>query len=342
MTLNTLKKQMWFYPTIIFFLILLANGVFFSWDFFSISIVDGHLYGRIIDIFRNGSKLILLALGMTMVLATGGTDISVGSVMAISATIACGVVSGQVLPYLGGSVPLAIVLALIAGTLCGLWNGFLVSIVKIQPIVATMILMVAGRGIAQLIADGKILTINSDAYYYLNGGYVFGLPMPLLIAVFFLVILAVFTRKTAFGLFVETTGCNPVAARLVGIPVSKLKIAIYGLSGFMAGMAGLIESAGIKGADANNAGLLIEMDAILAVAIGGTFLSGGKFSLVSSVIGALIIQSITTSVYAIGVPPETTLVVKALIVVVICLIQSTEFKASFQGFINKTKKGYAR
>ncbi len=342
MSLNSLKKQMWFYPTIIFIVILLANGLFFSWDFFKITMVDGHFYGRIIDIFRNGSKLILLALGMTMVLATGGTDISVGSVMAISAAIACGIVSEQVLPVFGGSVPLAILFALLISTICGVWNGFLVAVVKIQPIIATMILMVAGRGIAQLITDGKIITINSDSYYLLNGGYVFGLPMPLLISLGFLIVLAVFTRKTAFGLFVEATGSNAVASRLIGIPVSKLKIAIYGLSGFMAGMAGLIESAGIKGADANNAGLLIEMDAILAVAIGGTFIAGGKFSLVSSVIGAIIIQSITTSVYAIGVPPETTLVVKALIVVFICLIQSSEFKVTMQHFIKNTKKGFSK
>ncbi len=124
-------------------------------------IVDGHLYGRVIDIIRNGSKLMILAAGMTMVLATGGTDISVGSVMAISGAVACSIISGSLFPAVGGSVAVAICAAVAAGVLCGLWNGFLVAKIKIQPIVATMILMVAGRGIAQLITSGKIITVNS-------------------------------------------------------------------------------------------------------------------------------------------------------------------------------------
>ena len=327
--MNLLKK--WskaqvFWPIVIFLLILLVNGIVSGGAFFEMKIVEGHLYGRIIDILRNGSKLMLLATGMTFVLATGGTDISVGSVMAISGAVACSIISGSLFPAVGGSVAVAICAAVAAGVLCGLWNGFLVAKIKIQPIVATMILMVAGRGIAQLITNGKIITINSDSYYFINGGYILGLPFPIFIVAFVVLIAMLFTKKTAFGLFLESTGINPVSSRFAGINVDRIKWLVYTFCGVMAAVAGLIESAGIKGADCNNAGLLIEMDAILAVAIGGTSLNGGRFSIPASLVGALIIQSITTSIYAMGVAPEVTLVVKSLIVVFICLFQSKAFK----------------
>ena len=326
--LSKLSGSQAFWPVIIFLAIILFNTIMTKGEFLSISIVDGHFYGRIIDIFRNGGKLMILAAGMTMVLATGGTDISVGSVMAISGAIACSVINGNLFPGLGGNVAMAIILASLAGTVCGLWNGFLVSRIKIQPIVATMILLVAGRGIAQLITNGKIITINSDAYYFINGGYILGLPFPLYIVLFLVGLLLLFVQKTAFGLFLESIGCNPLASRFAGIKVNRFLLAIYTISGAFASVAGLIESAGIKGADCNNAGLNIELDAILAVAIGGTNLMGGRFSIFSSVIGALIVQSITTTVLALGVPAAYIRVLKAVLIIVICLAQSSKFKVS--------------
>ena len=317
-----------FWPVLILVLILVFNGILTGGSFFEMKIVDQHLYGRLIDILRNGSKLMLLSIGLTLVLATAGTDISVGSVMAISGAIACSIVNGNILPFLRGNVGAAIVIAILAGLACGLWNGFLVARLQIQPIVATMILMVAGRGIAQLITNGKIVTINSDAYYFINGGYILGLPFPIFIVGFALLLAKLYTGKTAFGLFVESVGCNPNASKFAGIRVSAVKLLVYTCSGVLAAIAGLIESARIKGADCNNAGLLIELDAILAVAIGGTSLNGGKFSIPASIIGALIIQSITTTVYALGIAPEITQVIKAVLVILICLFQSAEFKAA--------------
>lgn len=329
--LKKLSKYQVFWPIVIFLLILLVNGIVSGGSFFEMRIVDGHLYSRIIDILRNGSKLMLLATGMTMVLATGGTDISVGSVMAISGAVACTIVAG------GGNVAVAILVAILAGVVAGAWNGLLVSKIKIQPIVATMILMVAGRGIAQLITNGKIVTVNSDAYYFINGGYILGLPFPLFIVAFIVLLVMLFIKKTAFGLFLESTGVNPVSSHFAGINVDRIKWMVYTFCGVMAAVAGLIESAGIKGADCNNAGLFIEMDAILAVAIGGTSLNGGRFSIPASLFGALIIQSITTSVYAMGVAPEITQVVKSIIVVVICLFQSKAFKESITKKLNFRK-----
>ena len=323
---NKLSQKKAFWPVVIFLVILLFNGIMSGGEFFSLSIVDGHLYGRLIDIFRNGSKLMILAAGMTMVLATGGTDISVGSVMAISGAIACSIVNGNILPGLHGNVAAAVVLSILAGTLCGFWNGFLVAKVKIQPIVATMILLVAGRGIAQLITKGKIITVNSDAYYFINGGYILGLPFPLFIVIFLVGLLLLFVSRTSFGLFLESVGCNAKASKFAGIKVDRMLLAIYTISGAFAAVAGLIESSGIKGADCNNAGLNIELDAILAVAIGGTNLMGGRFSIPASIAGALIVQSITTTVLAQGVPAAYIRVLKAILIIVICLSQSKEFK----------------
>lgn len=331
------KDRMEFRPLISFIIILLICGILSGGSFFEISIVEGHLYGRLIDILRNGSKYIVLAIGMTMVLATGGTDISVGSIMAISGALACSIVDGRILPGLNGNVFAAITIALAAGAICGAWNGFLVAKLKVQPIVATMILMTAGRGIAQLIADGKIVTITSDAYYYISGGYILGLPFPIYIAAFVLIVALIMTKKTAFGLAVESIGVNANSARLAGIKVSRNLWMIYIFCGVCAALAGLIESAGIKGADCNNCGLMIEMDGILAVAIGGTSLSGGRFSLVSSIIGALVVQTITTMILAFGVAPEIIKVIKALIVIIICLAQSPVFMNKIKGLFNKKK-----
>ena len=335
--LNKWSKNQAFWPVVIFLLILLLNAIISGGGFFKISIVDGHLYGSIVDIFRNGSKLMILAAGMTMVLATGGTDISVGSVMAISGAIACSIVDQRIFPSAGGSVAVAVIVAIIAGIICGVWNGLLVAKVKIQPIVATMILLVAGRGIAQLITDGKIVTINSDAYYFINGGYVFGLPFPLFIVIFLAGGLVLFVSKSSFGLFLESVGCNPTASKFAGIKVDTMLLVTYTISGAFAAVAGLIESAGIKGADCNNAGLNIELDAILAVAIGGTNLMGGRFSIPASIVGALIVQSITTTVLTNGVPAAYIRVIKALLIIVICLFQSDEFKSLF-----KTKKAFGK
>lgn len=331
------KERMEFRPLLSLVIILLICGILSGGDFFKLEIVDGHLYGRLIDILRNGSKYMVLAIGMTMVLATGGTDISVGSVMAISGALACSIVDQRILPGLGGNVFAAVAIALAAGALCGAWNGFLVAKLKVQPIVATMILMTAGRGIAQLVADGKIVTITSDAYYYISGGYILGLPFPMYIAAFMLVLALVMTKKTAFGLAVEAIGINSKSARLAGIKVDRNKWLIYIFCGVCAAIAGLIESAGIKGADCNNCGLMIEMDGILAVAIGGTSLSGGRFSLISSIIGALVVQTITTMILAFGVAPEVIRVFKALIVIVICLAQSPAFMAQMKAVFGKKK-----
>jgi galactofuranose transport system permease protein len=196
----------------------------------------------------------------------------------------------------------------------------------LQPIVATLILMVAGRGAAQLITNGQIPTFQYKPFEFLGSGFLLGLPFPLMQAVVIFIVLTVLVRGTALGLMIEAVGNNPVAARLAGVQAGGVKVACYVLCALLAGVAGLIATADIKAADVNNTGLYLELDAILAAAIGGTSLAGGRFSLVGAAIGALVIQTLTTTILARGVAPELTLVIKAAVVVALCLLQSPRFR----------------
>ncbi|GAE92042.1 sugar ABC transport system [Gracilibacillus boraciitolerans JCM 21714] len=239
----------------------------------------------------------------------------------------------------GGLGPLfeAIALALVVSALVGGWNGLLVSRFGVQPIVATLILMVAGRGVAQLITGGQITTVYYDPYNFIGGGYLLALPFSIFIVAFVLLIAVLLTRTTALGLFIESVGSNPDASRLAGINSKNIMLMVYLFSGFCAGIGGLILSSNVMSADGNNAGLWFELDAILAVVIGGTSLMGGRFYLFGTIIGALIIQSLTTTIYSIGVPAEINLVVKAVVVLIVCLLQSPEFRRKVFG-AGKLKK----
>jgi simple sugar transport system permease protein len=208
----------------------------------------------------------------------------------------------------------------------GACNGLLVAALGIQPIVATLILMVAGRGLAQLITDGQIITVTSGPFRALGGGYVLMVPLSILIALAMVVLSSLLVRRSALGLLIEAVGGNPEASRLSGIRSGRLIWLVYVFGALCAGIAGLMISSNVSSADGNNAGLWIELDAILAVVIGGTQLSGGRFSLGGTVIGALLIQTLSTTVYTLGIPPETTLLFKALVVTAVCLVQSPAFR----------------
>jgi ribose/xylose/arabinose/galactoside ABC-type transport system permease subunit len=319
-------KHRLFWPLVVLGL-LLASNLAFQPDFFSIRMQDGHLYGSVVDIFRLGAPLILVSLGMTLVIATGGIDLSVGSVVAIGGALACLYISEQPDQNSVGVVLTAVAIALVVTLVLGLWNGLLVAGAGIQPIVATLILMVAGRGVAQLITDGQIITITSSPYKLIGAGYWLTLPFSILVALAMIGLALLLTRRTALGLLVESVGGNAKASRLVGIRSRGLIVGAYAVCALCAGIAGLMVSSNVSSADGNNAGLWIELDAILAVVIGGTALSGGRFSLSGSVVGALIIQTLTTTIYTVGVPPQTTLVFKAVVVTIVCLIQSPAFRA---------------
>jgi galactofuranose transport system permease protein len=323
------------WPLVTLFLLLAVNTAFNA-GFLHLQWRDGHLYGSLIDILNRAAPLVLVSLGMTLVIATRGIDISVGATVAIAAALAAWMIGGSVAGNVSRfPMPVAIVAALGIALVCGLWNGLLVAKVGMQPIIATLILMVAGRGIAQLITGGQIITIYYAPFFFLGGGYLLGLPFSLFItgAVFTGLYLAM--TRTALGLFIQAVGINPTAARVAGVNARSLIVGAYAFCGLCAGIAGLLICSNVKSADGNNAGQLLELDAILAVTLGGTALTGGRFSLVGSVIGALIIQTLTYAIYSLGVPPEINLVVKAVVVFIVMLLQSPEFRAAVGKFARR-------
>ncbi|MET9849488.1 ABC transporter permease [Streptomyces ossamyceticus] len=329
-----------FWPVAVLVALLLVN-VPFTPDFFSIKMTDGHLYGSLVSIVLFGSPLILVAVGMTLVIATGGIDLSVGAVVAITGALTCSYISDQADQNALSAVFLAMGIGLVAAVFCGLWNGFLVARMGIQPIIATLIIMVAGRGVAQLITDGQIITVNSEPYKLIGGGYWLTLPFSIFVVAVVVAVTVLLTRRTALGLLVESVGGNAEASRLVGIRSRRIKIMVYVFCALCAGIAGLMISSNTSAADGNNAGLWIELDAILAVVIGGTSLLGGRFSVGGTVIGALVIQTLTTTIYTIGVPTQTNLVFKAVVVIVVCLLQSPKFRAKVFGAKFGPKSGAA-
>ena len=300
-------------------LVLLFN-LTFTTGFFQLEIKDGRLYGSLVDILNRAAPVMLLALGMTLVIATGGVDLSVGAIMAIAGAIAALAVKA------GQPLPVVILGALGAALAAGLWNGALVSFLQVPPIVATLILMVSGRGVAQLLTDGQIITFENRWFEFIGRGTFLGLPFTItLVAVMFAILLWL-THKTAAGLFIESTGDNETASRYAGVNTRAVKLLVYGVCGLCAGIAGLIVTADIKAADVNNAGLYLELDAILAVVIGGTALTGGRISLAGSLVGAILIQTLTTTILTRGIPPTFTLVVKSAVIIAVCLLQAPKFR----------------
>lgn len=295
--------------------VLAFNWLLFP-GFFTVVWQDGRFFGSLIDVLNRGAPVAILAIGMTAVIATKGVDLSVGAVMAIAGAVAASSVVA------GYPVWAAVPAALTAGLLCGLWNGVLVTVLEIQPIIATLVIMVAGRGVAQLITEGSIVTFSDPTLIFLGTGSFAGFPMPVIIALLLMLSATLIVRRTALGLLIEAVGVNRSAARFAGISSTLLLVVVYAFSGLCASISGIIVAADIRGADANNAGLWLELDAILAVVIGGTSLLGGRFSIVMSVVGALIIQSMNTGILVSGFRPEFNLIVKAGVIIIILILQS--------------------
>ncbi|MDO5351946.1 MAG: ABC transporter permease [Succinatimonas sp.] len=326
-------------PLIALAILLLFNAVFVE-DFFKIEMMEnGNLYGRPIDILYRASSLIILALGMTFVIATGGIDISVGAVVAISAATCCTLLGGDISGVPQHPFWMAICCSLIIGIIAGCWNGLLVAGFKIQAMVATLILMTAGRGIAQLMTDGQIITVYYKPFAWI-GGNIPGVPLPtaMLIALAMICLVIILDKKTSIGLMIQSVGINQTASRYAGIKVTAVLFAVYIFSGFCAGTAGLIEGSLIRAADANNAGLNMEMDAILAVTLGGTLMIGGKYFIGGTIIGAITIQTLTTTMYAVGVSSDRLPAVKAVVILLIIVFQSEKFKQMYRNYKLKSQE----
>ncbi|MEV7398519.1 ABC transporter permease [Aeromicrobium sp. NPDC092404] len=324
--MRDLTKHSLFWPLVALALLLVVS-VIATPSFFSIRVQDGHLYGSLIDILRNGAPTLLIALGMTLVIATRGIDLSVGAIVAIAAAVACTYMAGAPDGSSAGRAIVAMSMAVGVCVLLGLWNGFLISVLGIQPIIATLVLMTAGRGLAMLITDGQIITVNNALFKKVGAGFVLGLPVAILIALAVFAITAVLTRRTALGMLIEAVGINPEASRLAGVRARTITWTVYVFVAFCAGIAGLMIASNTSAADANNAGLFIELDAILAVVIGGTSLAGGRFSLTGTLVGAMFIQTLATTIPTMGIPAETNYLFKAVAVIVVCLLQSPKARA---------------
>jgi len=310
-----------FWPVVALVALLLVNTIARP-TFAKIVIQNGQLYGTPIEILRNSAPLMLVALGMTIVIATRGIDLSVGAMMAVSGSVALTIIDSSPTPEAPGVIALAIGAGVLATLLFGTWNGFLVSVLGIQPIIATLVLMLAGRGIALLITGGFITTVNSAPYKFISQGYVLGFPFAFFVSILAVTVVVLIQRKTALGMLTEAVGINPEASRLAGVRSRGIIWGAYAASGVLAGFAGILYSSNIMAADANAAGNLIELDAILAVVLGGTSLMGGKFSIAGTVIGVFTIQTLRSTIVFLGVPPPVSPVFLAGVVIVVVAVRS--------------------
>jgi ribose/xylose/arabinose/galactoside ABC-type transport system permease subunit len=351
-SLGRLTDSQVFLPTLTLLLILLFDFIFIP-GFFNLEVKDGHLFGSLVDILRNSAPTVILAIGMTLVIATGGIDLSVGAVMAIVASVACILIDprivgvnlqGDITAVVGDPtysfvpIPVVIIASLVVGLLCGAWNGTLVAYGRIQPMVATLVLMIAGRGIAQLITNAIKIIIFNDTFAYIGNGFIV-LPFSLYIVVALFALAWLLTRRTAIGLFIESVGANFRSSYYSGISEKRVKIFAYTFCGLCAGIAGLVAVSSIRTSDANQIGLYTELDAILAVVIGGTVLgAGGRFSLLGSAIGGVIIQATTTSMYHVGVAASAIIAVKAVVVILVILLYSRQTQDGLRRFASRSRR----
>lgn len=340
--IKKITKMQLFLPIFSMLLVMLINVAFDivdgkpALDFFSISMKNGILFGRIIDILNRGSEIAILALGMTIVVsASAGTDISVGSVMSLAGGMCCMTIAGfavtsvSTVEELANPIWVGILAGIIIAILAGLFNGFMVAYMNIQPMVATLILWSAARALALLLCNNMIVYVRLDEFKVF-GSFVGPIPTPIIIAAVCILIMTLVLKFTALGTYIQSVGINKRASRISGFNSAKIILMCYTICGLFAGIAGITETSRIYSADTNNIGLNLEMDAILSVALGGNSLGGGKFNLAGSIIGAYTIQAITTTLLARGVSPAQAPVFKAIIVILIVVIQAPPVKDFFK------------
>jgi ribose/xylose/arabinose/galactoside ABC-type transport system permease subunit len=265
--------------------------------------------GNFWNILWQVSTVVLVAVGMTLVIATGGIDLSVGAIMAIAGAVAA--------TQLDTGVIVAGLLAMAAAMAVGSLNGAMIARDRIQPIVVTLATLIAGRGLAQVLSnDGQLVSIRSAAALAFGRERIGPVPVPVIVAAVVVLVAWFALRSTPWGRYVLAVGGNPAAARLAGVPVRRTLISVYAISGFLAGLAGLLEASRLGASDAAKIGLNVELDAIAATVVGGTALTGGRATIVGTVIGALVMQVIATSFNMLLIPYAWSLVLKAAIIVV--------------------------
>jgi ribose/xylose/arabinose/galactoside ABC-type transport system permease subunit len=303
------------YGTLVAFLVLIAFNIVVTPNFLSWQTLNVNL--------TQVATIVIVAVGMTLVIATGGIDLSVGSLMAISGALAPMIFLGTIMPIENPvlAIALALTLPVVVAALFGWFNGMLITRYSIQPIVATLVLFIAGRGIAQVVTNGNLQVFKNDAFQFIALGRVFGIPAQVIIMAIVVAAAAFLIRRTGLGRQIIAVGGNEKAARLSGIPAKRVKRLVYVISGALAGIAGLIVVARNSASDANLVGLGMELDAIAAVAVGGTLLTGGRANVLGTLLGAFVIQLVRYTLLANGVPDAAALVVKAGLIIAAVYIQ---------------------
>ena len=297
----------------------------------------GLLAGNVLDILRVSSPIIMIALGMTFVIATSGIDLSVGSIMAVGGAVAMVTLSeiGQAESF--GAMAAAIGLAVLLGAVLGSINGLLVSVVGLQPFISTLVMMLAARGIARVITGGQNTNATNGPFKQIANGQFFGLPISFVVAIALVIIVALIMRRTALGLMIEAIGINPRASRLAGIRPKPILITVYVLAAALAAIGGLFTVSEVMTVDVSGTGYQMELDAILAVVVGGTSLAGGKFSIFGSVVGAVLIATLDKTVIFLGVSAAATPAFKAIVIVVLVLLQSDRIRELISSRAGRTK-----
>jgi len=283
------------------------------------------------NVMRQISVNVCISVGMTLVILTAGIDLSVGSVLALCGAITAGLLkSGISFPsanlYIGFTVFGVIIAGLLAGGALGFVNGYAITKFKVPPFVATLAMLTMARGFTMLWTKGHPITGLGDSFGFLGTGWFLGIPMPVWISGIVVFVAVVLTNKTRFGRYVYAVGGNENAARLSGIPINKIKIWVYAMAGILAAVGGLLVTARLDSAQPN-AGISYELDAIAAVVIGGTSLSGGKGTILGTVLGAIIIGVLNNGLVLLDVSPFWQQVIKGMVILLAVIIDKTNSKS---------------
>ncbi|HEY3466286.1 MAG TPA: ABC transporter permease [Amycolatopsis sp.] len=280
--------------------VLLLFNVFFTENFLSAANFRTQLV--------QAAPVCIVALGMALVIGTEGIDLSVGSVMSISAAL---------IPlYLGAGPAMAIVVAVIAGIVSGLFSGYLVAYLGIQPIIATLALLVGLRGLALVIAHGQLVQLHNQDFLALGTGDFLGVPIMVIVAGVLAVLAGLVVQRTTFGRHLVAVGGNRAASTLAGLPVKRVLVSVYVISGALAAVAGVLATSRLAASDPSDVGLLMELSAITAVVVGGTPLTGGRVRVLGTVFGALLMQLVQATLIKHNLPDSTAQMVQAAIIVV--------------------------
>ena len=296
-------------------LLLVLYNAFFTPNFLTVHSID--------VLLTQIAPIVIVGVGMTLVVATGGIDLSVGSLMAIAGAMAPLLFSQHhgIFAAPGIGTVLAVLAALALAALLGLFNGVLVTSFRIQPIIATLILFIAGRGIAQVLTNGRTQTFQNPLFEVLGTGHILGVPVQVALMVLIVLLAAWAIRSTAWGRYVLSSGDNEAAARLSGVPVDRIKRTVYLLSGLLAGLAGLVSVSIISASSAGSVGILMELNAIAAVAVGGTPLTGGRASVFGTLVGGAIVQLVDFSLVSHNVPDDAAKIVDGAIIILAVVLQ---------------------